>query len=243
MDNLPVSFVDIVLIVVIVISAILAFMRGFVHEILSIAAWIGAAVVTYFAFPYGQPITRQYIELALLADIVTGLTIFVVALVIFTIVSNALSRNVKNSSLGAVDRSLGLLFGAFRGVVLICAAYLVMMWAIPKPEDRPLWILNARSGPMVERGAVYLASLLPASILEKGETALEDATDDAESLIDAGEAVDSLTGTGGGTDTEPTDSGTEPADSGAESDGAEPEGSGYNDAERNQMNQVIKSTE
>jgi membrane protein required for colicin V production len=236
MDSLPFNFMDIALIVVILISAVLAFMRGFVHEVLSIAAWIGAIVVTIFAFPYGQPFARQYIEIALLADAVTGLAIFVVALVIFTIVSHAISRNVRNSGLGAVDRSLGLLFGAFRGVVLICAAYLAMMWAIPKPEDRPLWIQNARSTPMVERGAVYLASLLPASILEQGEAAAESLTDDAENLIDAGEAVDSLTGTGGETT-------QEPADSGAESDGAEPDGSGYNDAERNQMNQVIQSTE
>ena len=236
MDNLPISWVDVILLGVILISAILAFTRGFVHEVLSIAAWIGAAVVTYFAFPYASPFAREHIELQLLADIVTGLTIFVLALVIFTIVSNALSRNVKNSSLGAVDRSLGLLFGAFRGIVLICAAYLIMMWVIPKPEDRPTWILNARSTPMVEKGALYIASLLPASILQQGETAIGGAADDAESLIDAGETLDSLGGSDPGT-------GQEPADSGAESDGAEQEGSGYNDAERNQMNQVIQSTE
>ena len=236
MDNLPISWVDVILLGVILISAILAFTRGFVHEVLSIAAWIGAAVVTYFAFPYASPFVREHIELQLLADIVTGLTIFVLALVVFTIVSNALSRNVKNSSLGAVDRSLGLLFGAFRGIVLICAAYLIMMWVIPKPEDRPTWILNARSTPMVEKGALYIASLLPASILQQGETAIGGAADDAESLIDAGETLDSLGGSDPGT-------GQEPADSGAESDGAEQEGSGYNDAERNQMNQVIQSTE
>ena len=236
MDNLPISWVDIILIAVILISAILAFTRGFVHEVLTIAAWVGAIVVTLFTFELAQPLARQYITLTWLADVITGLAIFVVSLVIFTIVSNALSRNVKNSSLGAVDRSLGLLFGAFRGIVLICAAYLIMMWVIPKPEDRPTWILNARSTPMVEKGALYIASLLPASILQQGETAIGGAADDAESLIDAGETLDSLGGSDPGT-------GQEPADSGAESDGAEQEGSGYNDAERNQMNQVIQSTE
>jgi membrane protein required for colicin V production len=236
MDSLPVSFVDIILALVILISAVLAFVRGFVHEVLSIAAWIGAIIVTVFAFPHAQPFARTQIEMAILADAITGLAIFVVALVIFTIVSHAISRNVRNSSLGAVDRSLGLVFGAFRGVVLICAAYLAMMWAIPKPEDRPLWVQNARSRPLVEQGAVYLASLLPASIIERGEEAAGSLTDDAERLIDAGEAVDSLSGTGGETTPEPADSGTE-------SDGAEPDGSGYNDAERNQMNQVIQSTE
>lgn len=236
MDALPFSLVDIALIVVILISAALAFVRGFVHEVLSIAAWIGAIVVTIFAFPHAQPYTREYIEIAIVADAVTGLAIFIVALVIFTIVSHAISRNVRNSSLGAVDRSLGLVFGAFRGVVLICAAYLAMMWAIPKPEDRPLWVQNARGRPLVEQGAVYLASLLPASIIEKGEDAAGSLTEDAESLIDAGEAIDSLGGAGEGT-------GPDAPDSGAESDGAEDGRSGYNDAERNEMDRVIQSTE
>lgn len=246
MDNLPVSFVDIVLIAVILVSAILAFMRGFVHEVLTLAAWIGAVVVTVFVFEPALPYVQQFIASETIANVATGLGLFVVSLIVFTIVSHALSRNVRTSALGAVDRSLGLLFGAARGAFLICAAYLAMMWAIPKPEDWPLWIQNARSAPMVERGAVYLASLLPAEILERGEDAVgnaAEAADEAETLIDAGEAVDSLSGTGSGTDEESSDSGTEPADSGAESDGAEPEGSGYNDAERNQMNQVIQSTE
>jgi len=236
MDSLPISWLDVILLAVILVSAILAFSRGFVREVLTIAAWIGAIVVTLFGYEPALPYVKQLIANEIVAKFVAGLTLFVVSLIVFTMVSHALSRNVRTSVLGAVDRSLGLLFGAARGAFLICAAYLVLMWAIPKPEDRPIWILNARSTPMVESGAIYLASLLPASILEKGEDALGNATgavDDAETLIDAGEIL-----SGNGNDTAP-----EPADSGTESDGAEPEGSGYNDAERNQMNQVIQSTE
>ena len=239
MDNLPISWVDVILLGVILISAILAFTRGFVHEVLTIAAWVGAIVVTLFTFELAQPLARQYITLTWLADVITGLAIFVVSLVIFTIVSHAISRNVRTSGLGAVDRSLGFLFGIARGAFLICVAYLGLMLWIPKMEDRPLWVQNARSTPMVERGAVYLASLLPEGFLERGEAAVDDLSgmkDDAETLIDAGETLDSL----GGSDTGTVQ---EPADSGAESDGAEQEGSGYNDAERNQMNQVIQSTE
>lgn len=236
MDQLPITVVDIVLALVVLISAALAFVRGFVHEVLGIAAWIGAIIITIFAFPHAQPYAREYINIALVADAVTGLAIFIVALVVFTIISHAASRNVRNSSLGAVDRSLGLVFGVVRGVALICAAYLAMMWAIPQPEDRPLWIQNARSQPLVEQGAVYLASLLPASILERGEDALgsaADAANDAETLIDAGEI---LSGSGSGTTSESTNSG-------ADSDGAGTDRSGYNDAERNEMDRVIQSTE
>jgi membrane protein required for colicin V production len=236
MDQLPVSFADIAVILVILISAALAFVRGFVREVLAIAAWVGAIAVTVYTFSYARPYTQQYIEMQLIADAVTGLGIFIVALVVFTIVSHTLSRNVRNSGLGAVDRSLGLLFGMVRGAALICAAYLAMMWAIPKPEDRPLWVQNAKSQPMVESGAEFIASLLPAEIIQSGEEAASSVTDRAEELIDAGEAVESLTGDGAGSRQDTTDSTDD-------SDDAEAGRSGYNDAERNQMDRVIQSTE
>ncbi|MEX1108182.1 MAG: CvpA family protein [Dongiaceae bacterium] len=230
MDDLPVSIVDLALIGVLILSALLAFVRGFVREVLSIGAWIGAIVATIYAFPYAQPYVREQIEIALLADAVTGLAIFIVALVILTVISHALSRNVRDSSLGAVDRSLGLLFGLVRGAVLICAAYLAMSWAIPKEEDRPTWILNARSTPLVERGAEFLASLLPAEIMQEGEDTAGGLRNDAEQLLEAGEAVETLTGTG---DTE----------SGSDSDAAATPPSGYKDAERNDLDRLIESTE
>jgi membrane protein required for colicin V production len=236
LDDLPVSIVDLALVGVLAISALLAFVRGFVREVLSIGAWIGAIVVTIYAFPHAQPFMREQIDIALLADAVTGLAIFIVALVILTVISNALSRNVRDSALGAVDRSLGLLFGLVRGAVLICAAYLAMSWAIPKEEDRPDWILNARSEPLVERGAEFLASLLPAEIIQEGEETADGLVDDAEQLLEAGEAVETLTGTGTGSDTEEADTGTE-------SDAAETPPSGYKDAERNDLERLIESTE
>jgi membrane protein required for colicin V production len=232
LDDLPVSVVDLALVAVLAISALLAFFRGFVREVLSIGAWIGAIVATIYAFPYAQPYMREQIEIALLADAVTGLAIFIVALVILTVISHSLSRNVRDSALGAVDRSLGLLFGLLRGAVLICAAYLAMSWAIPMEEDRPEWILNARSTPLVAQGAEFLASLLPADIVQEGEETADGLVDDAERLIEAGEAVDALSGTG-----------SDGAAADPDSDAAETPPSGYKDAERNDLDRLIESTE
>ena len=236
MDQLPFSFVDIAIVLVILISAVLAFVRGFVREVLTIAAWVGAIAVTVYLFDYVSPYVLQYIEVKFVAHLATGLGIFIVALIIFTIISHAMSRNVRDSALGAIDRSMGLLFGVLRGIVIICAIYLGVMWGIPKPEDRPLWIQNARSAPLIEKCAEYLASLLPATIIQSGEKAAGNLTDDAGRLIDAGQAVDALSEGA----TEGTENTTE---SGAESDGADEGRSGYNDAERNEMDRVIQSTE
>lgn len=133
-------------------------------EVLSIAGWLGAALVTLWTFGDAKPYLRQYIEMQLLADILTGVGIFVVALVIFSTVSHLIARVVKGSALSAVDRSLGFVFGIVRGAVLVCLAYLLLTWVFPETR-RPPWLENARMLPWVQAGAEYLKSLVPQEAL------------------------------------------------------------------------------
>lgn len=51
MSSLPVNIVDLIVIVVLLLSALLALFRGFVKEVLSIVGWVAALAVTYFFFP------------------------------------------------------------------------------------------------------------------------------------------------------------------------------------------------
>ena len=78
MDSLPINLTDIIVLTVIVLSAAFAFVRGFVHEMLAIGSWAGAALATLYGFPYAQPIARQYIPSPLIADMVAGIAIIVV---------------------------------------------------------------------------------------------------------------------------------------------------------------------
>jgi membrane protein required for colicin V production len=242
---------DLVIIAILALSALLAFMRGFVREVLSIGAWIGAALATIYGFPILQPFARKYIEVALFADIATGVAIFVVALIILTILSHALSRNVRDSALGAVDRSLGLLFGLVRGAVLVCLAYLVMAWAIPQ-EDRPVWIAEARTLPLVQQGADLLLKILPESALKQGQNAVGAAANGIGQAIDTGKAVQVLTPSPPSQPAKPpaTNGGSENGGSGSGNGGsAAPDSgggggtSGYNDAERKDLNRLLESTQ
>jgi membrane protein required for colicin V production len=242
---------DLIIIAILALSALLAFMRGFVREVLSIGAWVGAALATIYGFPIAQPYARKYIEVALFADIAAGVAIFVVALIVLTILSHALSRNVRDSALGAVDRSLGLLFGLVRGAVLVCLAYLVMAWAIPQ-EDRPAWIAEARTLPLVQQGAGLLLKILPESALKQGEDAVGAAADGIGQAIDTGKAVQSLTpttptapatppATNGGSGS--SGSGTGNGGSAAPDSGGANGTSGYNDAERKDLNRLLENTQ
>jgi alkanesulfonate monooxygenase SsuD/methylene tetrahydromethanopterin reductase-like flavin-dependent oxidoreductase (luciferase family) len=93
----------------------LALMRGFVRELLHILAWISAAVIAVKAFPYAKPLVAQYLQPDLLANLATGAGIFIVALVILVFVFAAIAKRVRESDIGMLDRSLGLVFGIARG--------------------------------------------------------------------------------------------------------------------------------
>jgi len=164
MDALPVNAVDLVVAVFVVISGLLAFARGLVREVLSIIGWVGAAVVTLFAVPHLRPYLAPVLgNDAFILNVATGVLIFVVTLVAISLASYAIARQVKNSQLSALDRSLGFIFGLARGAVLICLAYMALAWSIPDPAQHPQVIRDARSLPLVQMGVTVLTGLVPES--------------------------------------------------------------------------------
>lgn len=163
MDSLPINAADLAILIVLVLSALLAFSRGFVHEVLGVAAWVGAALVTLRFFAPAQEIARDLIAIELLADIGAGVVVFLIALVIFSIVSRAIGRRVRESSLGFLDRTLGFVFGLARGAVIICLLWLGLSWLMP-PEEQPPWVREARALPLVDAGAEMIRALVPAEL-------------------------------------------------------------------------------
>jgi len=162
MDSFPVNAVDVIIVAIVLVSGALAFFRGVVREILSIVGWVGAAAVAYYGFNPLRPYVGQLIESPLIADIATGALLFVAALVSISMVSHALSSRVKDSHLGALDRSLGFVFGVLRGAVIVSIAYLMIAWAVP-PGEQPEWLRGARTLPLVEYGAGIIARAIPPS--------------------------------------------------------------------------------
>lgn len=167
------NVVDIGIIAVLLVSGLLAFARGFVREVLAVAGWVGAAFAALYAFPYVQPVARQYIGIALVADVAAGLGVFVATLLLLSVASHAISVRVRESALGAVDRSLGFVFGLVRGAVIVSIAYLLLAWALP-PGQQPAWLREARVMPLVERGGDLLLRLVPAATRRQGERAADD---------------------------------------------------------------------
>lgn len=154
---------DIVVIGIIVLSGLFALARGLVKEVLSIASWGGAVLVTLFGFIPMRPIARDIIEWQLAADLVTGAALFLGSLFIFSYLSHFVAKLVQGSAVGALDRSLGFLFGLARGLLIVVVLFLGLSWAIG-PSDQPGWFRDARTAPFLATGARILISIVPAEM-------------------------------------------------------------------------------
>jgi membrane protein required for colicin V production len=154
---------DMFVIGVIVLSGLLAFARGFVKEALSIVGWIGAIAASAYALPYVRPLTQHLVRSTAVADAIAAGVVFIVVLIILSVITSAIARRVKHSSLSALDRTLGLIFGLARGALLVCIAFIALSFVLPRGGDRPRWVADARTLPLVADATDRLTRLMPDS--------------------------------------------------------------------------------
>lgn len=161
------QLLDIILIGIMLISGLLALMRGFTREVLSLVAWGLAALATYFTIKQQKlvDLAVPYFDKPILAQIAVGAVVFLFVLVTVSVISVKISDRVIDSGAGAFDRTLGFLYGLGRGFVLIVIAYLFYGWLIPADKREP-WVTNARSFPYIFSAGELLTSFLPPDIAE-----------------------------------------------------------------------------
>jgi len=155
------TWADGVLLFVMVISAILAFMRGFVHEFLGVAAWIGAAIAAFALRDTLAPLLAGVVQPDWLAEAIAIGGTFLVVLVALKLLIHAIASRVQGSALGGLDRSLGALFGLARGAFLAVLVYVVAGLFVPAVDRWPAPVRDAKALPYVVEGARWLAYRMP----------------------------------------------------------------------------------
>ncbi len=226
MENFPVNPADIAVIAVLLLAALLAFTRGMVAEVLSVAGWAGAAIATLYALPYVLPLVQERIKFEMLAYAITSVGIYVVALVVLSIIGRSLSRGVQNSSLSALDRSLGFVFGLAKGAVLVSVAYLFFIWLVPNQAEHPAWLQNAKTRPFLANGAALIYGVMPENMRKESLGQLDMARDRARQAMEAKEALDRL---------------STPVPSAPKTGGASQPDTGYKDRDRGDLERLIQN--
>jgi membrane protein required for colicin V production len=155
-----VNWVDLIVVAVVAISAVLAFLRGFVREVLGVGAWLGAALFAANTVDLVRDRFHGWLGGAEFGDPAAWAAMFLIALVFLSVVTGMLARIVHASGLGGIDRTVGVAYGIVRGAALVVVAYLVAGFLIA-PARWPAPVQEARLLPYVYRGADWIAQLLP----------------------------------------------------------------------------------
>jgi membrane protein required for colicin V production len=154
------SYLDLGVIVIVLISAFLAMLRGFTREVLAITSWAGAAVAAFYLYPLVLPYVKPYVAKEAVAVALAAAGVFLTALILVSVITLRISDAVLDSKVGALDRSLGFLFGAARGLLLCVVAFAFLDWLVPS-ETQPEWIKSARMRPFLQASEDHLLALLP----------------------------------------------------------------------------------
>jgi len=157
---MTIPYLDIGLLVVMLISGLLAMVRGFLREVFSIAAWIIAALVTIYSYARLLPAAKQYINNDILASIAVIAGVFLLTLLIVSVITVRISDAVLDSRVGALDRTMGFLFGLARGLLVVVVAFMFFVWLVPE-RSQPAWVRDAKSRVVLQSTGEWLISISP----------------------------------------------------------------------------------
>jgi len=159
------SYLDIGLISIVLVSAMLAMLRGFTREVMAILSWGAAAAAAIYFYPLlvpklaeaGSPI---FIAKDQLRPYIAGAAIFFLTLILVSIITIRLSNAILDSKIGALDRTFGFVFGAVRGLLLCAIAFIFFNWLAPEGARKD-WIATAKSRALLQATGDQLLALLP----------------------------------------------------------------------------------
>ena len=169
MESIAISHFDYLVIGIIALSGLIAFFRGFVQETLSLLLWVIAFAAAMFFYVYLDPYLIDYIDNAEIRRILTIISVFVGIIFLGGLLIKLLRGLVHWSGMGGVDRLLGVLFGFFRGMLLVVVIYLVL----PAEFKQSKFISESQSSTYLKKYAPMAEKFFKSMISDKNSVMLK----------------------------------------------------------------------
>ncbi len=156
---------DVIILIVIGISALIALSRGLVKEVLSIVGWVLATMSIIYLLPVLMPFAKAHISNGILAGVVTALIILILFFIAWILLTDRLIGKIRTSKLNGLDRMLGLFFGVVRACLLIVLFYILVSWMIPADKQSEV-LTESRYFQVAGSFAKPLEDLIPEETLQ-----------------------------------------------------------------------------
>ncbi|MEM6811089.1 MAG: CvpA family protein [Pseudomonadota bacterium] len=227
--------IDLIVAAVAIVSAIISFLRGFIRETLTIAGMVGGLFMAYAFGDNLSPVFRDWfgvdpeaetpaklfdiVPMTIVADACAYGFIFILFVIVISVISYFLGTAIKAMGLGPVDRTFGVIFGIARAVLVLGLLYLPFH-LLMEPEDKTEFFKDSKTFPLIEKTSEFMAEFLPSS--DEVEETIENV--DEESIKQKLFENNFLPG----------------QDKPAEEDAEQPDSSGYESDNRNQLETLME---
>lgn len=188
MVHTSINIFDLIVFAILGLSALMSFFRGFVREVLSLGAWVGASIITLYAFPHVAAMLKPHVgDSTVVAGGIAGMLTFMGSLIVISIFSSLLLKFLKpGNDIGVLDNAMGLMFGLVRGALIVAVGYYIFSLSTDE-KNYPDWIRGAVSLPYVKEVSAWVAKIAPDYLddITPGKTdsvddAIDNAVDNAE---------------------------------------------------------------
>ena len=184
-DNiqLNINIFDSIILGILFLSAIIAFFRGFLREVFSLGAWVGAAAATLYLFPHAEEFMKHHIKDPKVAAGAASLCLYTISFIVISMFFSLIIRYVKTGSeVGLLDNFLGLIFGGLRGIFVVSLGYLMMSAFVPK-DSPPSWLKTSITKPYLKQSSDILVGIAP-NYLNEIEGVIKKQTDDMKDVAE-----------------------------------------------------------
>lgn len=154
---------DIVVVLILAVTAIGGFMRGFVQEILSLGAWILAAFAIYQLHAPISDWLWDYVGNTQIASILAFVLLLMIPYAGMKLIAGQIGSSIRDTVLGPIDRALGFGFGALKGTIIVVMAFSLLalgydsVWGV---AGRPTWMTTAQTYPFIETASDSMVKVI-----------------------------------------------------------------------------------
>lgn len=184
------TYFDVAVIIIILLSTVFAFLRGFIKEFLVLLGWLAAAVITIYLYPQAIELVNEYVKGSKVVSIITVSLLFLTILILISIFNAMILDNLREMRLGVIDRSLGFLFGLLRGVLLASVIHFSIV-ILHEKGDGPKWLTKGETYNITVIGANMIKDIAEDFDIGKAQEKTEEIMEDTEEALDgAGDKIE-----------------------------------------------------
>jgi membrane protein required for colicin V production len=164
-NNININALDIIILISVLISIIIGYSRGLIRESFSIFNWLFASWLSFKYYSNLKIILKDLISPEIIVDALSFGLIFLTVIISLSMISNFISKNIKNSLLRPIDNILGMIFGFLRAFILVLVLVIAGNQTIWKNNTIPSLLSKAYSYPIIVLGISYLEKFFPNEII------------------------------------------------------------------------------